>query len=373
MAIHLRPQPAGHAIASWLATHLASLIALALAIALVLGLVAPGQQAPLRAATATRLPAESIVVDMRLANIYGFSTNDKSYTVEGKLWLTYSDQLEQELRQNKIDPIKLVSFYNKIKPWDSELISLNQTPERLSDGRHRSSYTFNGNFYADDVNFLLSPFGGLDLSVIVQAEPTPLSTADKHQPIQLITGEGELGSRVNINGYELSGWQFKPIQRVRNSKLEQSRSLPPSRLEFQVSYQTSFWAALVEWILPLIIVMSLTLFAPNICSAMGSERLAIPPVVLLTIVLMQQSYRDSLPSLPYLTFLDGLYAYSYLVTLAIFVLFIHSSNLLNKAPHDQHAAVGRQIDRMDALVQIGALGGYVLVVLSWFLAEKLPG
>ena len=378
MAIHRRPQPARHALPRWLTR----LITMALALTLTLGLAAglQGLQAPLQAAPApgpaaraTRLPAEAIVVDMRLANIYGFSTNDKSYTVEGKLWLTYSAQLEQQLRQKNIDPIKLVSFYNKIKPWDSELISLNQTPEILSDGRRRSSYTFNGNFYADDVDFKLSPFGGLDLSVIIQAESTPLSTADKQQPIQLIAGEGELGSRVNINGYELSGWQFKPIQRARLSRLEQSRSLPPSRLEFQVAYQTSFWAALVEWILPLIIVMSLTLFAPNICGAMGSERLAIPPVVLLTIVLMQQSYRDSLPSLPYLTFLDGLYAYSYLVTLAIFVLFIRSSNLLNKAPQDQHAAVGRQIDRMDTIVQIGALSGYALLVLSWFTAARVPG
>jgi hypothetical protein len=369
MAIHWHPQSTRHPITRWLSR----LITVALAVALALGLAAglQGLQATAQAAPAaraTRLPAEAIVVDIRLANIYGFSTNDKSYTVEGKLWLTYSAQLAQELRQKNIDPIKLVSFYNKIKPWDSELIRLNQTPETLSDGRRRSSYTFNGNFYADNVDFKQSPFGGLDLSVILQAEPTPLSTADEQQPIQLVAGEGELGSRININGYTLTGWQFKPIQRSRISRLEQSRSLSPSRLEFRVSYQTSFLAALVEWILPLIIVMSLTLFAPNICSTMGSERLAIPPVVLLTIVLMQQSYRESLPSLPYLTFLDVLYAYSYLVTLAIFVLFIRSSNLLDKAAHDQHAAVGRQIDRMDFMVQIGVLSGYALLVLSWFTA-----
>jgi len=367
MAIPLLPPLARPTISRWLGY----LIALGLTAILALGLL-PGLQGSSHAAPAPRLPAEPLVVDMRLANIYGFSTNDKSYTVEGKLWLTYSASLEQELRQKAIDPIQLISFYNKIQPWDSELIHLNQTPEKLADGRRRSTYTFNGNFYADDVDFKLSPFGGLDLSVIVQAEPTPLSTAESQQPIQLIAGEGELGSRVNINGYELSGWQFKPIQRVRNSRLEQSRSLPPSRLEFRVSYQTSFWAALVEWILPLIIVMSLTLFAPNICSTMGSERLAIPPVVLLTIVLMQQSYRDSLPSLPYLTFLDGLYAYSYLVTLAIFVLFIRSSNLLSKATTDHQSAVERQIDRLDTLVQIGSLSGYALLVLSWFTTSRLP-
>lgn len=112
--------------------------------------------------------------------------------------------------------------------------------------------------------------------------------------------------------------------------------------------------------------MILTLLAPNICNTMGAERLAIPPVVLLTIVLMQQSYRESLPSLPYLTFLDGLYAYSYVVTLAIFVLFIRASNLLNNAPSEQLAPVRRRIDRMDILVQVGALSGYGLLVLSWF-------
>lgn len=347
------------------------LIALGLAAILALGLL-PGLQAPSRAAPAPRLPAEPLVVDMRLANIYGFSTNDKSYTVEGKLWLTYSASLEQELRQKAIDPIQLISFYNEIKPWESKLTQLSQTPEKLADGRRRSTYTFNGHFYDDDINFRLSPFGGLDLSVIVQAEPTPLNKANKQQPLKLVAGQGELGSRVNINGYELKGSQYRPIQRIRSSKLEQSRSLPPSRLEFQVTYQTSFWAALVEWILPLIIVMSLTLFAPNICSTMGSERLAIPPVVLLTIVLMQQSYRDSLPSLPYLTFLDGLYAYSYLVTLAIFVLFIRSGNLLSKATTDQQAAVERQIDRLDTLVQIGSVSGYVLLVLGWFTTSRLP-
>ena len=245
-------------------------------------------------------------------------------------------------------------------------------PEKLADGRFRSSYTFNGYFYADNVNFQLSPFGSLDLSVIIQAEPTPLNKGNKLQPLKLVAGEAELGSRVNINGHELIGWQFKPIQRFKTSKLEHSRSLPPSRLEFKVFYQVSFWAAFVELILPLIIVMSLTLLAPNICSTMGSERLAIPPVVLLTIVLMQQSYRDSLPSLPYLTFLDGLYAYSYLVTLAIFVLFIRSSNLLHKAPKEQRSPVGKQIDRMDTLVQIGALSGYALLVLSWFTAANIP-
>lgn len=325
-------------------------------------------QPPLHAApTPSQLPTEPIVVDMRLANIYGFSTNDKSYTVEGKLWLTFSSRLEQELRQNNLDPVQLISFYNRIKPWDSELTHLNNTPEKLPDGRYRTSYTFNGNFYADNVDFKLSPFGDLDLSVIIQAEPTPLSTVDRRQPLKLVAGEGELGSRVNINGYKLSGWQFKLIQRLSSSKLERIRSLPASRLEFRVSYQTNFWAALVEWILPLTIVMLLTLLAPNICNTMGSERLAIPPVVLLTIVLMQQAYRESLPSLPYLTFLDGLYAYSYVVTLAIFVLFIRASNLLNNASHEQQLApVRRQIDRLDILVQVGALSGYVLLVLSWF-------
>jgi len=44
--------------------------------------------------------------------------------------------------------------------------------------------------------------------------------------------------------------------------------------------------------------------------------------VLLTLVFLQQTYRDELPVLPFLTFLDQVYVVAYWVTLVAFVLVI---------------------------------------------------
>ena len=51
-------------------------------------------------------------------------------------------------------------------------------------------------------------------------------------------------------------------------------------------------------------------------------RAGIPVTVLLTLVFLQQVYRDELPDLPFLTFLDQVYVIAYVVTLIAFVLLI---------------------------------------------------
>jgi len=44
--------------------------------------------------------------------------------------------------------------------------------------------------------------------------------------------------------------------------------------------------------------------------------------VLLTLVFLQQTYRDHLPDLPFLTFLDQVYVVAYVITLVAFILVI---------------------------------------------------
>jgi hypothetical protein len=124
------------------------------------------------------------------------------------------------------------------------------------------------------------------------------------------------------------------------------------------------WSALVKWVLPLTITMVVMLLTPNLRASFSSERLAIPPVVLLTLVFMQQAYRDSLPSLPYLTVLDGLYAFSYLVTLVFFCEFIWCANRNDRLGGACSAVDERRIERLELSLQLASLAGYSLLV-AW--------
>ena len=321
------------------------------------------------AAQAPSLPAAPIEIAMRLDNIYGFSAKDKTYTVQGSFWLSFDQVTASLISKEGVKPIDLVGFYNLVQPWNSQFEPLSEKPFPIEKGRLSQGYQFNGLFYSDEINYYKSPFGQLPLSVIVQPKPGALEGVAQQVTLKVQRDGGEVGSRVGLSGFDVAGWSFKTLTRGSTPTMAFGQASMPGRVAFEVIYQAYAWASLVKWILPLVIVMLVMLLTPTLRNSFRSERLAIPPVVLLTLVFMQQSYRESLPTLPYLTFLDGLYAYSYLVTLAFFVLFIWSSNLSEGVNRESVPAIERRTDKLDRLVQLASLAGYGgLIVAGFWLA-----
>ena len=277
----------------------------------------------------------TVSVDIQIGNIYNFSPRDKTFNVVGTIWLTGADGASPAP----------VEFANLIQPWNSRIQPLQGKPEALTDGRQRRGYSFQGSFYSDQINFSAFPFGRLFLPVIVQPRPG--------MAVNLRAGHGAVGAWGGLNGYQLQGWTFGRVEQ---------------RLLFSVQYRSSRGAALMRWILPLAIVMLLMLLTPNLSSSLVSERLTIPPVVMLTIVFLQQSYREVLPNLPYLTAMDWLYNLSYLVTLVFFIHFMRAGNRIVTVPEAERAALLRRLDRWDLRLQLGSVGLYLLVaLLAWRL------
>ena len=324
---------------------------------------------PAHAAQGSQLPEAPIEIAMRLDNIYGFSAKDKTYTVQGSFWLCFDQATASLIAKAGLKPIDLVSFYNLVQPWNSQIEPLGEKPFLLEKGRLSQGYQFNALFYSNEINYYKSPFGQLPLSVIVQLKPGALEGLAHQVTLAAQRDGGEVGSRVGISGFDVVRWSFTTLNRSSTSTIPLGQARVPGRVGFEVIYQANAWASLVKWILPLAIVMLVMLLTPALRNSFRSERLAIPPVVLLTLVFMQQSYRETLPTLPYLTFLDGLYAYSYLVTLAFFVLFIWSSNLSEGINPASARAIERRTDKLDRLVQLASLAGYGgLIVAGFWLA-----
>jgi hypothetical protein len=113
--------------------------------------------------------------------------------------------------------------------------------------------------------------------------------------------------------------------------------------------------------------MAIVIVSPSIEGILGDIRIAIPPSALLTLVVMQDTYKNSFPPAPYLTYLDELYVYSYIVCLAIFLLFLVGTNLVARASEDERDRVALRVNRIDTTVQISMVIGLVLVtVVGWF-------
>ncbi|SKA11471.1 hypothetical protein SAMN02745126_03621 [Enhydrobacter aerosaccus] len=305
----------------------------------------------------------TIELSMRLENISGFSTRDKTYSVDGTLWLAYDAALARALDEHKMAAIDLVRFQNLVNPWDSTVELLTRQPARLADGKVFQGYRFVGTFYSNDIDFAHFPFGQVTLSVVIEPRIGIADLLGRTIRVAVAPSGAELGARAGISGYDLSRWAFVDVPYKRATSLMGGAAATESRAVFNLHYDANDYAAAVKWVLPLAVVMLIMLLTPTLSSALISERLAVPPMILLSIALMQQSYRENLPAIPYLTFLDKLYAFSFIVTLAFFVLFIWAANALRSASPASSARQTRRINRVDLATQILAVAGYVLIVV----------
>jgi hypothetical protein len=140
-----------------------------------------------------------------------------------------------------------------------------------------------------------------------------------------------------------------------------------SQVEALLSFSHGFWPAFISDVLPLAIILLVVLISPYLEGSLGDVRIAIPSTALLTLVFLQQGYSAGLPPSPYLTYLDRLYAVSYLICLSLFVLFAWSSNLYERTTPDRREQLVRRLDVYDRNFQTIALIMLAVVSLEAWL------
>jgi len=315
-------------------------------------------------------PAEAptLRVGLLLKNIYNLDLESQTFSADGWYWLEWGEDVERLLRSHALDPSKMVEIVNQVETWNGRIEPESADPESIVDGRRYQGFRFSGRFSIDAIDMRHSPFEKVVLPVVFETRPELFTRANA--AVQL-KPDSHLGSLTGDYS-ELAGYSLKSNWVVEGQNLyamsDRHRDEIYSQLTFRVAFGSQAWPSFMKWILPLVIVMSIVLLAPSLESSLGEMRLAIPSTALLTLVFLQQTYKAELPSTAYLTFLDELYAYSYLVAVGLFVLFLWASNRMEAAAPEQRPAIQRSINRIDTLCQWGALLGFgVVSALAWFL------
>ena len=140
-----------------------------------------------------------------------------------------------------------------------------------------------------------------------------------------------------------------------------------SRLTATFTYTPNLLTVFLKWLLPIIVVMGIVILAPSINGALGDVRLAIPSAALLTLVVLQDAYKTNFPPAPYLTYLDELYTYSYLVCIVIFILFLIGTNAHSSASESDRDLITERVNRLDLIVQCATVAGFLLVaIVGWY-------
>lgn len=302
-----------------------------------------------------------ITLSMRINNVFHFSAKDKTYKVDGTLWIAFDGQTKTILAEKRLDAIDLLEFYNLIEPWNSKFAKLNDVSIDKQKGLFSQAYHFQGLFYSDRIDYARFPFGQLVVYVIIQPSLNADFLLGKPLQIEAMPGGGEIGSRAGLSGYELANFQLVDIPYKRASIVMKGDAVTESRVLFEIIYTADVFSAVVFRLLPLIVVMTLLYLMLFVKVRFVVETLALPPVLMLTLVVIMQDYQSLLPSIPYLTLLDKLMAYSMLLIVVVLAWLIWLANNRSEGIADKRIGF---VSKYCSLFYALSFFGYAAIILK---------
>jgi hypothetical protein len=318
--------------------------------------------------------APRIRLGVHLENAYNLSIPDQTYMADGWYWLEWPEVVQQRIEAETIDSDQLVEVVNNIVGYDFSVKADNSEPQLRPDGSRYQLFRFSGHFYIDDLNMRRSPFNQLSLPLLFETRPQSFAV-DGEDPVLLLPSanrEGLVGAYASIRGYQEVGVNIQPLIHTYPTDFDDRSTHAFSMTELRVFYRIPRFTAFLQWLLPLLIVMAVVFLAPSLEASLGELRLAIPSTALLTLVVMQQTYQAELPPLPYLTFLDIIYAYCYLIAIAQFVLFVWGINVLAaaEAAVSNEAAISNEIAVSNETTDQAAPAAEMMLRRSIDLADR---
>ena len=317
----------------------------------------------------SRANAIPVKVGSYIESYHDLSLGNRRFVAEGYYWMEWPQALQDKIEQEKIKPIEMFEITNQVDEWESKIRSISDEPIKLPNGNYYYNIRFSGHFYMPYLNLRHSPFASLKLPIIIGIHENSLALENLGVVLTKDNAKDALvSSYAEIDGYKLASVGMQPMVHSYGTSwgLEKG-DLHYSAIEIEAVLKTSPVASLVIWILPVLIVIGIVLFAPSLSGEYSDTRLAISSTGLLTLIFLQQTYRTTVPALDYLTFLDWLYACSYLISILTFLLFLWGSNVYQSANECEKSNAVMRIDKVDSIFQLSALLALLLAsALAWW-------
>ena len=261
--------------------------------------------------------------------IYATSTYDldlsiPSYSSNGYVWMRWGEELQDYLdERNQTIETGITLVNGLLSDADPVLTPMSSTPVHNDDGSFYQLFSYIGRFYIDKANFRHFPFVTVSLPLVLEMEDVNGALDYPHFRFEPDIQNSGMGLFAEIIGWLNRGWSIAEYRHNYATNFGLGGSADDySLVIFDISFGTSSWSAFWRLMLPLLVVMAMVLLVFKVRADEQDARAGIPVTVLLTLVFLQQTYREELPDLPYLTFLDQVYVIAYVVTLLAFILVI---------------------------------------------------
>jgi hypothetical protein len=312
------------------------------------------------------------------AGVYATSTYDldlsiPSYSANGYVWLRWDEAMQQYLKDQDQSIDERITLVNALlSDADPVLTPLAPKPVQQADGSYYQLFTYLGRFYIDKASFRHFPFVTVSLPLVLEMEDIEGSFDYTNLRFEADVQNSGMGLFAGIIGWLNRGWSIAEYRHNYATNFGLGGSADDySLIVYDISFGTSAWSAFWRLMLPLLVVMAMVLLVFKVRADEQDARAGIPVTVLLTLVFLQQTYRDELPDLPFLTFLDQVYVVAYVVTLLAFVLVIYigrrygEMELMPEGPKREQ--IEQRLHRLDEIWPLTVvIFSSISIVLCWF-------
>ena len=313
-------------------------------------------------------------IGMFIQKISAFDPQTKTFAADGYVWLKWKKPIKAWDKATQDDPALTLEFINAVEHWDFVKNLSPEEPYLDKDGWTYQALVFSGRFLASDLNLQRFPFESITLPIEIETDDFWLSE------LALIpdeSGSSGISQKNALQGYTLNKATFTARKHIYETSMGLNAD---AREEFgrdnvgiypnflaEISYTRNFGSSSWQLLLPLGIVSSVAFLTPMIDARAAEAKIALPASVILTLVFLQDGYKQMLPqSLAYLTLFDKFYIAMYLSSLAIFGITIWYANKISRASDDQKHDTARIIRSQESTANfVVVLFLFVSLLLIW--------
>ena len=302
--------------------------------------------------------------------IHDVDRTSGTFSANGWLWMSWDRPRDDDWREGEIS-IDTIKFMNEI-PNASKRDKLIENPQEQYAGRMWQSMRFSSKFLMNNQDFSRFPFENVELPIEVGSDAFAVDDVVYLPNLK----DSLVSDRLSLSGFEFRGLQARNFSHSITSKW--GHSIDPAspqdqthwaypHLEWVMQFSRLSSSSIARLFTPVFAAMVVLMFSLLVNLNVASSKISIPASVLLVLAVLQdRSHKLLPPDITYLTYMDKIYMFCYVLTLISFLSSLYCVNRVNLAPEESRPALMISLrSHQRALVAWMCLSLIVMPLILW--------
>lgn len=265
-----------------------------------------------------------IELGLYIDNLYNLDLKSMSFKARGWLWYNWTKlpMIDGEINSGQMGLFDL-NFIDETSV-NQVISSKENIPYTSNSGveSFENDTSFDATLSASSLDLRKFPFDKQVLQILV--------TDPVHTSQQLIYKVKQFRlppSRFNMPAYKLNGINFAEEFRIytsnffdeSNVSIDNGSPEVQSQASFNISISRNILTSLLEYVAPVVLVTFMTLSLVRLGKDYWEVKLQTASAAILSLIFLQNSFKQGLPTLSYLTCMDIIFLFAYLICILTFV------------------------------------------------------